>query len=70
MLLHDKQTNSLVEILDIESLFNPVQSTVRGSSQAGEEEQSPKEFTKDSLKFPSGEELPQCWIDANYRKAH
>ncbi|WP_013324275.1 hypothetical protein [Gloeothece verrucosa] len=70
MLLHDKQTDSLVEILDLQSLFNPVQNTVKGSSQAGQEEQSPKEFAKDSLNFPSGENLPRCWIDANYRKAH
>lgn len=68
MLLHDKQTDSLVKILDVEALINPVQSKVRGSGQAGEEEQSPKEFAKDTLNFPSGENLPRCWIDANYRE--
>ncbi|ACK70572.1 conserved hypothetical protein [Gloeothece citriformis PCC 7424] len=70
MLLHDQQTNSLVKILDLEALFNPVQNTVCASSQAGEEEQSPKEFSKDRLNFPSGEKLPQCWMDADYRKPH
>jgi hypothetical protein len=67
MLLQDKQTGSLVEILDIAALVDPVESKISGSLQAGEEEQPPEEIAKDRLVFPSGENLPRCWVDANYR---
>jgi hypothetical protein len=69
MLLQDKQNGTLVEILDIEALFKPTASDVRGQQQAGEEEQDPASYPKANLKFPSGEELPRCWTDANYRNA-
>lgn len=42
MLLQDKQTGELVEILDIEALVNPVETKIQGSLQAGEEEQPPR----------------------------
>jgi hypothetical protein len=29
--------------------------------------QDPAEFPKAELCFPSGENLPRCWIDPNYR---
>ncbi|OKH20596.1 acetyltransferase [Hydrococcus rivularis NIES-593] len=67
MLLQDKQTGELVEILDIEALVNPVETKIQGSLQAGQEEQPPEAIAKDRLVFPSGENLPRCWIDANYR---
>lgn len=69
MLLQDKQNGNLVEILDIEALFSPKKTTVKGQCQAGEEEQDPESFAKDKLIFPSGENLPQCWMDANYKNA-
>jgi hypothetical protein len=69
MLLKDKQTDNLVEILDIEALSNPNQSSVSGQVQAGQEEQNPASFEKGTLKFPSGENLPRCWMDADYQKA-
>lgn len=68
MFLKDKQTDDLIEILDIEALFNPTKTTISGQSQVGQEEQSPTDFPKESLKFPSGEELPVCWVDADYQK--
>lgn len=67
MLLQDKQNSTLIEILDIESLVDPVESKITGSRQAGEEEQPPEEFSKDGLRFPSGESLPRCWTDADYK---
>jgi hypothetical protein len=69
MFLHNKETNSLVEIVDIEKLINPNQDEVVAKSQSGEEEQEPESMRKNNLIFPSGESLPRCWLDANYRNA-
>jgi hypothetical protein len=69
MFLKDKQTNTLVEILDVEELFDPNKNSVSGQTQAGQEEQNPDSFTKNQLKFPSGEDLPRCWLDTNYKHA-
>lgn len=69
MLLQDKQSGNLIEILDIEALFKPTENAVTGREQAGEEEQDPETFDKNSLVFPSGENLPRCWLDANYRNS-
>jgi hypothetical protein len=68
MLLKDKTTGNLVEILDFEALIDPNQNSIPGQGQAGQEEQNPESFQKESLKFPSGEDLPRCWIDVNYPK--
>jgi hypothetical protein len=67
MLLKDKQNENLVEILDITSLINPATSKISGSVQNGEEEQPPEDIAKETLVFPSGENLPRCWVDANYQ---
>lgn len=69
MFLKDKETDTLVEILSLEDLFDPNKNAISGQTQAGQEEQNPASFEKNSLKFPSGEELPRCWMDANYQKA-
>ncbi|MBD0361716.1 MAG: acetyltransferase [Coleofasciculus sp. C3-bin4] len=69
MLLKDKETDNLIEILDVEALFNPTTQSVPGQIQAGQEEQNPASFEKQSLKFPSGENLPRCWMDADYQHA-
>ncbi len=66
MLLQDKQTGNLVEILDLEELFNPVQDAIHGRVQSGQEEQDPEPISKNTLLFPSGESLPRCWMDADY----
>jgi hypothetical protein len=70
MFLLDKKTGDLVRIGDLEQLCNPLRTAVFARDQAGEEEQDWMEFSKDRLVFPSGEELPRCWVDANYRFAH
>jgi hypothetical protein len=67
MLLHNKETDSLVEIEDIEMLINSNQDEVVAKSQSGQEEQEPEAMRKSNLVFPSGEGLPRCWLDANYR---
>lgn len=68
MLLQDKRSGVLVKILDIENLFDPNKESISGRGQQGEEEQEPESYKKDGLIFPSGEELPLCWKDADYRK--
>ena len=68
MLLKDKTSGTLVEILDIQALFDPNKNSISGQTQAGQEEQNAETFDKGNLKFPSGEELPRCWMDVNYPK--
>jgi hypothetical protein len=67
MFLQDKQTGVLVEVLDTAKLSNPVEQAIQGKVQEGQEEQDPTEFSKQNLIFPSGENLPRCWIDADYQ---
>lgn len=67
MLLHDEQTGTLIEVVDTTSLIDPTQTNISGRIQSGQEEQPPEEIAKNRLTFPSGEKLPQCWVDADYR---
>lgn len=67
MLLKRNDSDTLIEIIDVESLINPQDQTVSGQVQNGEEEQEPEPFTKADLLFPSGEALPKCWFDPNYK---
>ncbi|MEB3311079.1 MAG: acetyltransferase [Snowella sp.] len=67
MLLKNKQDGALIKIEDTIQLINPLQSNIEGCIQEGQEEQPPEEFAKEMLIFPSGEELPRCWLDANYQ---
>jgi hypothetical protein len=66
MFLKNKQTGDLIEILNVEELFNPNKDSVSGQNQAGQEEQEKASFEKKELIFPSGECLPRCWMDENY----
>lgn len=68
MLLMDQQTKTLIKVMQIDDLVNPVRDQISGRRQAGEEEQPPRSFDKTQLAFPSGESLPQCWTDKNYRE--
>lgn len=67
MFLHSKQAGALIKILDAEELIDPLKNAIRGRIQEGEEEQEPEQFSKEDLTFPSGENLPRCWIDVDYR---
>jgi hypothetical protein len=66
MFLHDKSSDTLVKITDLETLFNPLRNEIGGTIQEGQEEQDPTPFAKQDLAFPSGEDLPRCWLDPNY----
>jgi hypothetical protein len=68
MYLRHKPSNDLVEILDLTSLFDPFQNQLQGRFHAGEELQDPAPFAKTELVFPSGESLPRCWVDPQYRE--
>ncbi|QLE59257.1 acetyltransferase [Nostoc sp. TCL26-01] len=68
MFLQIKNSRDLVKILDIQELIDPNNDIVHGQDQEGQEEQETESFQKENLEFPSGESLPRCWLDANYRK--
>jgi hypothetical protein len=53
----------------LEQFINPNQGDVVVQIQAGGEEQESEPIKKGQLSFPSGEDLPQCWVDPNYREA-
>jgi len=67
MYLKHKPSGDLVEILELSDLFAPHHAQVKGRFHAGEEIQEPDNFAKGDLIFPSGEPLPACWVDPDYR---
>jgi hypothetical protein len=67
MILQDKSSTSQIEIQDLETLVNPLRNEIEGKIQEGQEEQDPQMFAKQDLTFASGEDLPRCWLDPNYR---
>lgn len=67
MFLKEKTSGDLVAVLTLQDLFDPHQVEVVGRYQQGEEVQDPEKLKKAELIFPSGEALPQCWIDPHYR---
>jgi len=70
MYLKHRISGDLVEIVDEKALINPCQAHVSGRFHAGEEIQGIEQFLKSELTFPSGESMPQCWVDAEYKTAH
>lgn len=67
MFVKDIEERTLIKVLNPDNLFDPFQNDIQGRQQAGQEEQPPQAFSKSRLVFPSGEPLPQCWIDPNYQ---
>ena len=67
MHLMHKPSGDLVEILNLDRLFNPIQKEVNGRFLAGDQLQEPAGFGKDDLVFPSGEYLPRCWVNPAYK---
>lgn len=70
MLLQVKDSGELVKILDVQELINPNQDLVHAQEQEGQEEQEADSYKKENLVFPSGESLPRCWLDADYRNGN
>jgi hypothetical protein len=69
VLLQSIETHDLIKVLNVDELVNPSHPQVCGQRQAGQEEQNLEYYSKNELIFPSGETLPRCWLDANYRVA-
>ncbi len=67
MFLQHKPSKDDIEVLNIDHLYDPCETEVLGRFHSGEEMQDPETFKKSELTFPSGESLPRCWIDPNYR---
>jgi len=67
MFLKEKQTDRMVEVLQLADLFDPFRHQISGRYHAGEEMPEPAPFQKTALVFPSGEPLPRCWLDPDYR---
>ncbi|AFZ37315.1 hypothetical protein Sta7437_3828 [Stanieria cyanosphaera PCC 7437] len=68
MFLKHKQSGDLVEILEMEEIYDPCKQSITGRFHAGEEMQDPETFAKSNLIFPSGESLPLCWLDPKYQE--
>ena len=67
MFLKSKSHGELVELLEIQNLYDPFKKEILGRFHAGEEMQEPEIFLKSELIFPSDEDLPKCWIDPDYK---
>lgn len=67
MFLKQRKDGHLVEVLGLTDLVNPIHKHMIGRLHYGEEMQDPEKFLKTELMFPSGEALPQCWLDVHYR---
>ncbi|MUG95921.1 acetyltransferase [Scytonema sp. UIC 10036] len=67
MLLQIRDSGELVKVLDVQELIDPNTNVIRAQEQEGQEEQQADSYNKQTLVFPSGESLPRCWVDANYR---
>ena len=68
MYLKHKMSGDFVEILDVGALIDPCMAALKGRYHAGEELQEAVEFDKTELVFPSGEGLPQCWLNPQYQE--
>lgn len=67
MLLKSKEDDGLVEINEVSDLIDPFKEEVMVQMQEGQNEQPPESVKKSDLVFPSGEALPLCWLDGNYK---
>ena len=55
--------------MDIPAVIDPTKTSVLTRFHWGEEMQEPENMAKSELQFPSGENSPVCWVDANYKSA-
>ncbi|TXS95917.1 acetyltransferase [Parahaliea maris] len=70
MLLRHRSTGHIVSVSvsDLQRLCHALHQDVMARDQVGEEEQDPEAIAKGDLVFLSGEALPRCWTDPNYRE--
>ncbi len=67
MLLMEKNSGHLIEVLDPTEVFDPFKASFTGRLDFGEDVAEPDNFKKVGVSFPSGENLPKCWMDPHYR---
>lgn len=67
MLLVDKKSGNTVEVVYLSELFSLFEKELQGRYQVGDEVMVTDSFRKSDLQFASGEELPKCWTDPQYR---
>lgn len=67
MLVKNREDNTLIQVIDYEELIDPFQKSIQGKQKAGQEVQPTQSFDKSGLIFPSGESLPECWMDPEYQ---
>jgi len=67
MFLKNRLNGHMLEIVNVEELFSLYESSVTGVDQVGEEAQDPEKYAKVNLTFLSDEELPNCWVNPEYR---
>ncbi|GAB6260651.1 acetyltransferase [Photobacterium sp. CCB-ST2H9] len=67
MFLKESKSGDLVDVVDMASLTNPFKRHVTVQFQSGEDLADPVMIEKQHLAFPSGEGLPECWINGYYR---
>ncbi len=68
MFLKHLPSGDLIEVLDLPDVINPGSLTIRARSYLGDVAHRPENFLKSELAFPSGEALPQCWVDSHYNE--
>ena len=67
MLLVERKSGHLVEVLDLKRLFDPFEKEFEGRLNYGEDLPDTQSFQKTEVDFQSGESLPRCWLDEHYR---
>ncbi|PIP01999.1 MAG: acetyltransferase [Zetaproteobacteria bacterium CG12_big_fil_rev_8_21_14_0_65_54_13] len=67
MYLRNAETGDLAHVVKLSDLTDPNIATVTVRYHAGEEAGEPMAEQKTNMAFPSGEALPECWLDAHYR---
>jgi hypothetical protein len=68
MFVKRRDDETLIKVVNAEDLIDPFKEAVEGKQEGGQSEQPPESFEKSQLVFPSGESLPQCWMDPKYRE--
>jgi len=67
MLLMEKETGHLIEVIEPTEVFDPFKDSFTGRLDFGEDVAEPDSFKKAMVSFLSGENLPRCWVDPDYR---
>ena len=67
MLLMEKETGHLIEVIEPTEVFDPFKDSFTGRLDFGEDVAEPGSFKKAMVSFLSGENLPRCWVDPDYR---